>query len=410
VNAGPAPIPRRFSFAELSTAPLVVDAIYSGGTAKNVADDPVSKLIPVGNSGGIRFKGSQTSPRLVALLTSGDDPDWPDHLDRETGVLTYFGDNKTAGRELHDTSRGGNVVLRNLFDRANGGNGGRGLVPPILIFRKAGTGRDHQFLGLAVPGTNTTDFSNDLTGIWRSRGGLRYQNYRAYFTILDESVLPRDWLNAVAKGDPHSVEAPISLRSWRKGGVARALLAPRTFDHRTRRDQVPQSKVDQDLVAAVHDHFRERPHDFEGFAADIVKMHMPDVASLDVTRHSRDGGRDAIGLYRVGTGAGGILLDFSMEAKCYAPGNSVGVRELSRLISRLRHRQFGVLVTTSHLDLQAYKELKEDQHPIVVIAGREIAEIVRAAGLPIGASWREWLQHNYPETPQGPIHDDDLVL
>jgi hypothetical protein len=65
--------------------------------------------------------------------------------------------------------------------------------------------------------------------------------------------------------------------------------------------------------------------------------------------------RDAIGLYRVGVGAGGILLDFSMEAKCYAPGNSVGVRELSRLISRLRHRQFGVLVTTSHLDLQAYK-------------------------------------------------------
>ncbi|MCP1762460.1 O-acetyl-ADP-ribose deacetylase (regulator of RNase III) [Bradyrhizobium japonicum] len=36
-----------------------------------------------------------------------------------------------------------------------------------------------------------------------------------------------------------------------------------------------------------------------------------------------------------------------LEAKCYGSGNSVGVREMSRLISRLRHRQFGVLVTTS---------------------------------------------------------------
>jgi hypothetical protein len=33
-----------------------------------------------------------------------------------------------------------------------------------------------------------------------------------------------------------------------------------------------------------------------------------------------------------------------------------GVREMSRLISRLRHRQFGVLVTTSYVDNQAYRE------------------------------------------------------
>jgi hypothetical protein len=44
-----------------------------------------------------------------------------------------------------------------------------------------------------------------------------------------------------------------------------------------------------------------------------------------------------------------ISLDFALEAKCYAPENGVGVKELSRLISRLRHRQFGILVTTSFL-------------------------------------------------------------
>jgi hypothetical protein len=34
--------------------------------------------------------------------------------------------------------------------------------------------------------------------------------------------------------------------------------------------------------------------------------------------------------------------------------SGVGVKGTSRLISRLRHRQFGVLITTSYLDSQAY--------------------------------------------------------
>jgi len=83
------------------------------------------------------------------------------------------------------------------------------------------------------------------------------------------------------------------------------------------------------------------------------------------------GERDAIGQMRVGTGPSGILVDFALEAKCYSLPNAVGVRDMSRLISRLRHRQFGVLVTTTCVDLQAYKEIKEDQHPIVIVAAAD---------------------------------------
>ncbi|WP_163069640.1 restriction endonuclease, partial [Acinetobacter baumannii] len=69
----------------------------------------------------------------------------------------------------------------------------------------------------------------------------------------------------------------------------------------------------------------------------------------DVTRPSRDGGRDAVGQLRIGAGPASILVDFALEAKCYSPPGSVGVRDMSRLISRLRHRQFGILVTTTWL-------------------------------------------------------------
>src|SRR5690606_40741748 len=52
--------------------------------------------------------------------------------------------------------------------------------------------------------------------------------------------------------------------------------------------------------------------------------------------------RDAIGQLRIGSGPAAILVDFALEAKCYALESAVGVREISRLISRLRHRQFEI--------------------------------------------------------------------
>jgi len=120
------------------------------------------------------------------------------------------------------------------------------------------------------------------------------------------------------------------------------------------------------------------------------------IASLDLTRPSRDGGRDAIGKLRIGTGRSAILSDFALEAKCYAISQPVAVRELSRLISRLRHRQFGVFVTTSYIHLQAYKEIKEDEHPIVVISARDIAELLKAIGVTDATATRAWLNREFP--------------
>jgi hypothetical protein len=123
-----------------------------------------------------------------------------------------------------------------------------------------------------------------------------------------------------------------------------------------------------------------------------------------VTRPSADGGRDAIGTYRLGPLADCISLDFALEAKCYGPENGVGVRELSRLISRLRHREFGILVTTSYLANQAYQELRSDRHPVVVIAGTDIAAILVKAGLGTAQALTQWLRGQFPRSlcpPEG---------
>ena len=50
---------------------------------------------------------------------------------------------------------------------------------------------------------------------------------------------------------------------------------------------------------------------------------------------------------------------------------------MSRLISRIRYRQFGIMVTTSYVDSQAYSEVVEDGHPILIVTAADIAGILR---------------------------------
>jgi hypothetical protein len=128
---------------------------------------------------------------------------------------------------------------------------------------------------------------------------------------------------------------------------------PAPWSIAARSNSCRSTRTGEAIVQAIRDHFKDSRHAFEHCAAAITRFMMPDVVTLDVTRPSRDGGRDGVGQLRVGTGASGILVDFALEAKCYSATSSGGVREMSRFISRLRHRQFGVLVTTSWVDLQA---------------------------------------------------------
>lgn len=104
----------RFNAEELTAADLIVDARYECGRAGNAGDDPLPRLLRVDSQGGFRKRGSLTEGlSMLALASSLNDPDWPDSLDRETGIFTYYGDNKKPGRELHDTGRHGNRILQN---------------------------------------------------------------------------------------------------------------------------------------------------------------------------------------------------------------------------------------------------------------------------------------------------------
>ena len=76
----------RFRSNELEDADLVVDAVYEGGRKGNAGDDPLPALLGVSNQGGFRYRGSIRNLELVVLTSTLNDPDWPDELDRESGL------------------------------------------------------------------------------------------------------------------------------------------------------------------------------------------------------------------------------------------------------------------------------------------------------------------------------------
>lgn len=230
--------------------------------------------------------------------------------------------------------------------------------------------------------------------------GGRFQNYRAYFTVIDAPIITRQWLldrlNRVDDVDENAPEAWLSFIKHGKSGIH--ALKPELESHDkikppSKEDQLEQTMTGQESLRIIRKYYENRPHDFELCAVDIISKLDRNFKNFVLTRRTKDGGRDAVATYEVSQSNSpnlSILMKCSIEAKCYAPRHGVGVKEMSRLISRLRHRQFGIMVTTSYISDQVYKEILQDQHPILIITARDIEEILRKSGI-FPKNIKEWL-------------------
>lgn len=386
----------RINFEKAGKANFVIDAIYEAGTAKNLGAEVLSKLIPgIGNAGGFRYVGKNDSTPLVVLFSNGNEPNWPDELDPYRGTFQYYGDNRSPGRELHDTKKKGNEILRNSFQRAHGDNSDRMNCPIFLIFEGTGEGHNVIFKGLAVPGASHLQLDEDLIALWRVSNGVRFQNYRAIFTILDAGEINGDWIREIAKNkkvDWQDARVPEVLQDWVQKRIYTPLVTEKFKEPRTKEMQIPSSILEKELIQAIHDFCGEDDFLFEAIAIRIWEDSVGVKAQSDQTRRYRDGGRDAVGKIFIGPNSDPIEMHYSLEAKHYSGDNGVGVKELSRLISRIKHREFGVLVTTSFVSKQAYEEIRNDKHPIVVIAGSDIAKILLTKGINSKEACKKWLE------------------
>ena len=385
-----------FCSGDFSAVELSVDAEYLSNGADNSSGDVLSKLMNVGSLGGFRTRKQSNRHQYayIVLESTGNSIDWIDFVDRESGTVTYYGDNREPGKQIHETKNKGNAILRDAFDAML--NNKRDNIPPFFYFESAG-GRNRRFVGLLVPGDGkNASTENQLVAIWRTQKGHRYQNYKAIFSILDVASINRLWLSDLINGNGYnSAYAPKVWKDWVDTGIARVAKSKPVISYRRKDEQLPEDEGGRVILQTVYDYFKD-DYMFEFCAMKIAEMMDDNIVEIEHTRFYKDGGKDAIGRYRIGKMADGIDVEFALEAKHYKPGHSLGVKELSRVISRIRFRQFAILVTTSYLDLDAYKELKEDGHPVIVVSGGDIVKILYAAGYKTKQEVLLWLSQFDP--------------
>lgn len=404
---------------------LIIDAVYRADPSKpNMSAEVISKLLGVKNQGGFRYLGKTETPNLVVLFTSGEDIYWKDELDTTTGLLLYYGDNKTPGNDLHKTNLHGNEILRYMFDLACSDDfEKRKNIPPVLVFKKNSSiydenhsGRDVKFLGLAVPGLAGKPKKDWLSAVWGcNRNGDRFQNYKSYFTVLDTSSgsalekgagINLAWLNDIKIG--RAYESPYAPIVWKKyiDGLKISPLSSRAEKYiKTKEEQLPIDKLQYKMLLTLQKYFCDLDggYSFEVFARDLTIYMDSSVVDLNTTRPFKDGGFDAEGRYRIFSKVENVVyVDFYLQAKCYNPETTpVAVKDTARLISRIKDRQFGVMFTTSYVATQAYQEIIEDGHPIVIINGRNIIEyIYDELEIRTVENLETWLKTNYLASPK----------
>jgi len=390
----------RIHFENLGNADLTVDTVYESkrGSGVNLGIEPLTRLIPgVSLMGGFRKRVDPHSGRIVGLIlmSTGRETDWPDHLDIYSGIFTYYGDNREPGKSLLDTSRKGNVALEAIFEMAQGESEDRKKCPLILAFENTGTAHDTKFLGLLVPGTNDAK-KDDLVAVWASKDGKRFQNYKAKFTVLDCGVISGDWVRDIFDFKPidfSDERTPNALRKWISTGQRIALRATPKQTIRSIEEQRAREGIESELIKQILEEVQDDPTVFEHIANEIWKIQYGGRVESIVTRKTADGGRDAYGHIALGPIDDPTRLTFALEAKAYAIGHNVGVKEISRLISRLKHREFGVLVTTSAVGPQAYSEIRSDGHPLVIISGHDIAQLLIQSGINSTSKVSDWIKN-----------------
>ena len=336
---------------------LRVDNFYRNTNNWKLSEDEFNKFFKFENEGIANAQGFRDKKKISSkstdirkcafclLVTSLGEPEWPDNLDLETGTFIYYGDNKKPGAAI-DATRG-NRFLEFIFSNLHSQQ--RVNIPPILCFEavKINNKSFMKFLGLAVPGSQGLSSVEDLVAVWKVSQSKRFQNYRSIFTILKEDIILRKWLEDLVNGiNPiESDYCPKTWRYWFETGIYKALESAKRILPRSKASQMPISSEEKDILSYLFNEFTDR--DFEYASAEIVKILDTNFRNLTVTRFSRDGGKDVVAEYYLGHIDHQIRLSAFIEAKKWKLDSSVGVKPVMRLISRLKHKDIGVFVTTS---------------------------------------------------------------
>lgn len=335
------------------------------------------------------------STRIPAIIVSssphkygGEATPWEDIYDPDFGRVRYYGDNKSNDTRPED--RQGNKALKNAFyfhsspikeERLNN-------AVPILFFERTaanGSQKGHlKFHGYGVVESVELITQYDT----KTKDGY-FSNYvfnMCVFTLVnDNEQFPWRWINARRDSSLSNEQtlkyAPCAWKKWIENGdlskVRRHVYSSQIVKPK---DQLPpEGSPEEKILTDIYTHYSQSDkHHFEYFAMriaqEVFESSGAKFLSGWVTQKSGDGGIDFVARYDIGSGLAKIKTIIIGQAKCESmtqPTNGVGI---ARTISRLKRGWLGVYVTTSHFSVPVQKEVLDDQSPIMLINGLQLAK------------------------------------
>jgi len=352
---------------------------------------------------------------VIALRSSpwkagGRTNPWHDEFDLDHGFVRYFGDHKVTTIGLPGATPGNRALMEAWELHAGTSRHLRAQAPPILVFRAISISiegkRVHQgyveFCGAAIIERLEHVVQRDPTT------GRSFPNIALDLAVIQPDrgdAIDMRWIddrrNAQVDSETSLRYAPKSWQRWvEEGGSAIPRVRRRVLSSRVRskEDQMPDpGSAEEVALRAIYDFFDGRKHAFELLAArvasEVLRKSGVRYQPGWLTRSGGDGGVDFVGRLDIGTPDANTPIVVLGQAKCVQLGTSISPDQVARVVARLRRGWIGVFVTTGSFSHQAQVEVVDDQYPLVLVPGRELAkEALRIAASDFDDSLDSFLQ------------------
>jgi hypothetical protein len=331
--------------------------------------------------------------RIPAILvrSSGhkagsEDTPWQDIFDVDNGYVRYFGDNKSTNPA--GLAPGNKVLYEQLKLHLSPVKTEREGAVPILFFEAETVGgRPKGFMRFQGLGIIQ---SVEIVTQYQPKIGY-FTNYQFEFSVLslaseNEEI---DWAWISARRDASKTlkeTSDLAPETWRKwvtqGQVAiektRRKVSKLNVTPKAEQLPAPGTKEAKVLAQIYKFYTAGKKHKFELLASRVVQGLVSRKGANYregwITQASGDGGVDFVGRIDLATGFSRVKIVVLGQAKCELATSGTNGRDIARTVARLRRGWVGAYVTTSFFTDRTQIEVLEDQYPLIMVNGLELAQ------------------------------------
>jgi hypothetical protein len=248
-----------------------------------------------------------------------------------------------------------------------------------------------------------------------------FSNYLFEITLLktdDDNKIDWDWIKdrrdpAIPKENINN-KAPKAWKKWVKNGssiLSESMQKIRYYDVSTKDEQVSELENHHililDKIKDKYDKSKEKGR-FEALASLAASVYFGDEKYTRgwITKLSGDMGVDFIGRLKIyneaipnpkGTVLGQTSILVLGQAKCRTDYKRAyeNATDIARVASRLKRGNMGIFVTTGTYSPATQHEVILDGYPIILINGRQLADLINAYSIKTGKTIDDILQECY---------------